>query len=218
MDSNQIKWEDVKPGMKIAVYFDAEHLMGVYEAQSEAEIVHGHQAFIGDVSAVYVKVEGQQNSKQFNEGMIVILVEGNEEEIKATFEAFQAKQAEKVALLDIMTTAEVAKEFGIADATVRQAIGHGFIEARQSGSTWLLRRADATKRWGNRPRKPISFTYWLGDGRPEVPAHDVEYKDSNGNILRILERDGEDIGYADSDVVNHLDEYGYDGPGDWDLA
>lgn len=47
----------------------------------------------------------------------------------------------------VMTTVEVAKEFGVADATVRQAIGHGFIEARQSGATWLVRRADAKKRW-----------------------------------------------------------------------
>lgn len=49
---------------------------------------------------------------------------------------------------DVMTTSEAAAEFRVDDSTVRQAVRRGSIPARQSGSTWLVRREDAQARWG----------------------------------------------------------------------
>lgn len=47
----------------------------------------------------------------------------------------------------VMTSVEVAEAFGITDAAVRMAIQRGTIHARQSGSTWLILREDAEKKW-----------------------------------------------------------------------
>lgn len=54
-----------------------------------------------------------------------------------------------IALAEVMTAAEVQKEFGLAEATVRQAINRGTLTARKSGETWLVLRKDAEARWGN---------------------------------------------------------------------
>lgn len=48
----------------------------------------------------------------------------------------------------LMTTTEVAGTYGISDRTVREAIDNGWIKARKSGGTWLIRRHDAEQRWG----------------------------------------------------------------------
>ena len=48
----------------------------------------------------------------------------------------------------VVTAAEVANEYGITTATVRQTIARGAIVARKSGSTWLMLRADAEAFWG----------------------------------------------------------------------
>lgn len=50
----------------------------------------------------------------------------------------------------MMTTAEVAETFGISDRTVREAIEKGWIKARKSGGTWLIRRQDAEQRWSKK--------------------------------------------------------------------
>lgn len=68
---------------------------------------------------------------------------------RATSECHRLVYAiKRPALEDVMTTAEIAEEFGIADCTVRAAIKRNVIPARQSGSTWLVRREDAVARWG----------------------------------------------------------------------
>lgn len=124
----------------------------------------------------------------------------------------------KINLNDVMTTGEVAEEFGIVDATVRQAIGHRYVEGRKSGGTWLIRRADAEARWGKGPAL-MSFTYWSGDEEPANPAHDTAWRDSEGNTLRLLESADEDIELIGNEKLNaFLHEFGYDGPGDWELA
>jgi Helix-turn-helix domain len=51
------------------------------------------------------------------------------------------------ALTTIMTAAEAAEAFELAEATVRQAINRGQIPARKSAGTWLIRRVDAEKKW-----------------------------------------------------------------------
>lgn len=48
----------------------------------------------------------------------------------------------------IMTTNEAAAEFGIEAITVIKNIERGNIPGRKSAGTWLIRRADAEKRWG----------------------------------------------------------------------
>lgn len=54
------------------------------------------------------------------------------------------------ALGGVMTAAEVVDEFGLSEATVRQAINRGQIYARKSGGTWIMRRADAEAKWGKK--------------------------------------------------------------------
>ena len=76
----------------------------------------------------------------------------------------------------------------------------------------------ATQGWGGERRTAPHFTFWSGDTRPETPAHDTEWEDSNGFILRLLEREGEGIGFDDPDLISTLEEFGYDGPSDWRLA
>lgn len=53
-------------------------------------------------------------------------------------------------LWGILTAAETAKTFGLAEATVRQAINRGELPARKSAGTWIVRRKDAQARWGKR--------------------------------------------------------------------
>lgn len=52
---------------------------------------------------------------------------------------------------DVLTAGEATEIYGLASATVRQAINRGNIPARKSGGTWLIRRADAEALWGNIP-------------------------------------------------------------------
>lgn len=49
-----------------------------------------------------------------------------------------------------MTVAEVAETYGIQPGTVRRSVQMGWIPARKSGKTVLIRRADAEARWGKR--------------------------------------------------------------------
>lgn len=56
-------------------------------------------------------------------------------------------------LNEVMTAKEASKTFGISRFTVIDAIRRKQIDARQSGGTWLIRRADAERRWGNKERK-----------------------------------------------------------------
>ncbi len=86
------------------------------------------------------------------------------DEIDEAARAAQARTAQVLAererlaegpnLLDaVMTAAAVATEYHISDRTVREAIQQGWIEALKSGGTWLIRRADADARWGDRKRE-----------------------------------------------------------------
>jgi excisionase family DNA binding protein len=50
-------------------------------------------------------------------------------------------------LFAVMTAAEAAREFGLSQSTVRQAINRGQVPARKSGGTWLVLRSDAEKQW-----------------------------------------------------------------------
>lgn len=50
----------------------------------------------------------------------------------------------------VMTAAEAAQVYRLAEPTVRQAINRGTIKGRKSGGTWLILKADAEKRWGTK--------------------------------------------------------------------
>lgn len=60
--------------------------------------------------------------------------------------------AESLELFELMTAAEAGETYGLAEATVRQAVNRGQIAARKSAGTWLIRRADAEARWGGKIR------------------------------------------------------------------
>ena len=57
-------------------------------------------------------------------------------------------------LYAIMTASEVEAEYGVNRHTVIIACRNGWIAARQSGATWLVRRVDAERRWGERASAP----------------------------------------------------------------
>jgi excisionase family DNA binding protein len=50
-------------------------------------------------------------------------------------------------LYEVMTASEIAEQFAVDHDTIRVSIHKGYIPARKSGGTWLIRRADALKRW-----------------------------------------------------------------------
>jgi len=56
-------------------------------------------------------------------------------------------------LTEVMTAKEAAETFNISRFTVIDAIRRKVIDARQSGGTWLIRKADAEARW-KRPTDP----------------------------------------------------------------
>jgi excisionase family DNA binding protein len=53
-------------------------------------------------------------------------------------------------LNDVLTAAEAAESYGLSESAVRKAIERNQIPARKSAGTWLIRRADAEKRWGKK--------------------------------------------------------------------
>lgn len=91
-------------------------------------------------------------------------------------------------LLAVMTTSEIAAEFGIDNATVRQAILAGYIAARKSGGTWLVRREDATQRWQNSD-KPAMHTFHMAE---YISKRTKKQKQYAGELAREI-RDRMDI-------------------------
>jgi hypothetical protein len=51
-------------------------------------------------------------------------------------------------LEEVMTSQEVVQLFGLSHAAVRNACKRGSIPARKSAGVWLVKRADAVKKWG----------------------------------------------------------------------
>lgn len=49
-----------------------------------------------------------------------------------------------------MTVEEVAKTYNIQPGTVRRTIHMGWLKARKSGKSWLIRRFEAEQRWGKK--------------------------------------------------------------------
>lgn len=74
-----------------------------------------------------------------------------EGEQRAWFEEYLALGASTIDLNAVMTGGEVAAEFGVDGSTVRRAAIYDWIDARKADErTWLVRRADAERRWGKR--------------------------------------------------------------------
>lgn len=58
--------------------------------------------------------------------------------------------ADRTAIHDVMTLAEVAEDRGIHYQTVKSAIASGALkEVRKSGATWLLLRSEIEAQWPN---------------------------------------------------------------------
>lgn len=57
-------------------------------------------------------------------------------------------------LNDVVTVTEIHEFSGISKNSIIVACRNGWIDARQSGGTWLMRRKDAVTRWGLREAVP----------------------------------------------------------------
>ena len=49
-----------------------------------------------------------------------------------------------------MTVREIAQVYALDESTVREAAKKGWVPARKSGATWLIRSREAEARWGER--------------------------------------------------------------------
>jgi excisionase family DNA binding protein len=78
-------------------------------------------------------------------------------ELDALRAKWQALKAERRVLLPDpdreMTVSEIAETYGISAQAVREACKEGWLPARKSGATWLIRHADAEDRWGGQKPK-----------------------------------------------------------------
>lgn len=57
----------------------------------------------------------------------------------------------------IMTAGEAVEAFGLSADAVNLACRRGSIPSRKSGGTWLIRRADAVRRWGSHKKQSIEI-------------------------------------------------------------
>jgi uncharacterized protein (DUF433 family) len=80
-----------------------------------------------------------------------------EEEMEALRAKWRALKTERVAALPDpdreMTVSEIAVIYGVSTQAVREACKEGWLPARKSGATWLIRHADAEDRWGGHRAK-----------------------------------------------------------------
>jgi uncharacterized protein (DUF433 family) len=51
---------------------------------------------------------------------------------------------------EYITVTEITEHYGITPRAVREAAAKGWVPARKSGATWLIRRRDAESRWGKK--------------------------------------------------------------------
>jgi excisionase family DNA binding protein len=73
-----------------------------------------------------------------------------EARIRAMWQDRQATHRSEGSWDGEMTVKEIAEEFGVDESTVREAAKKGWIPARKSGATWLIRGHAAYARWGER--------------------------------------------------------------------
>lgn len=125
-------------------------------------------------------------------------------------------------LASVMTAGEAVEEFGLSEAAVRIACQRGSIPARKSGGTWLILRADAEARWGQRKAKTLrtilsgnldyspSWGIYAekidGEFRPESPARLGQRVFENGGKL-----DGFEFFDHNEAVTDQIHSYIFDG-------
>ncbi len=129
-------------GRRISVQHVAEHYNAGWPIEEIAEAYDLTPAQIHAALAYYYdhRDEIDQKIKDDNEWI---------EQIKKERRDFAGTNDDDV-LNAVMTATAAAKQFGITDRTVRDAIEGGKIEAIKSAGTWLIRRADAEGRWGKK--------------------------------------------------------------------
>lgn len=70
---------------------------------------------------------------------------------QSELEGSQSEEDSSLPFMDReMTVSEVAAVYSITPQAVREAAAKGWIQARKSGATWLMRRRDAEARWGKK--------------------------------------------------------------------
>lgn len=69
---------------------------------------------------------------------------------------FHSHYVHKDVLDLLMTVPEAAAEFYISEQAIKKSIKEGKLQARKSGTAWLIRRADAEQRWKSRSQ-PQSY-------------------------------------------------------------
>src|SRR5574341_2074883 len=70
-----------------------------------------------------------------------------EARVRAAWRERQSRQADS---FGEKTVKEIAQEYGVDESTVREAAKRGWVAARKSGATWLIRSREAEARWGER--------------------------------------------------------------------
>jgi hypothetical protein len=158
----------------IDVKYDVDNIISdVFQSQSwyiEAELVTYTITIEEDRITVAPTIEGAPISAM-RDGEIWTVVDGHESELYETvtqaaiavrrmIDYYASEEHNNIDIAErwiadyplnqVMTAAEVTVEFGLAEATVRQAINRDTLYARKSGETWLVLRKDAEARWGKK--------------------------------------------------------------------
>lgn len=130
--------------------------------------------------------------------------------------------APPVELDAVMTAGEAQELYGLSESAVRLACQRGSIPARKSGGTWLILRADAEARWGQRKAKTLqsilsgnldySSSWGIyaekieGEFRPESPARLGQRIFENGGVLDECE-----FFATNEAVIDQIHSYIFDG-------
>lgn len=125
--------------------------------------VEGRRVSVQQIAAYHERVgwRAEEIAAAFNLSLSEVYAalsyyHAHQDEIDAEIERDQAqldalrRQQTTDTLDGVMTAAAVARTYDLSPRTVRDAIESGWIEARKSGGTWLVRRVDAEARWGDR--------------------------------------------------------------------
>jgi excisionase family DNA binding protein len=105
------------------------------EVFSALAYYYDHQAEIDDILA----------RQQHTEDRMIDPLRQADREARAKELAHSLKELDRE-----MTVTEVAETYGVTAPVIREAASKGWVAARKSGSTWLIKRRDAEERWGTK--------------------------------------------------------------------
>lgn len=138
---HQIAYEVLQLGRSIADLVDSYDLT---PAQIHAALAHFYD------HSDEIK-QDMENERQAQERMVARF--GKPEEDDALRARWRVKHPEYAADPEPeMTIAEIATTYHINPRGAREAAAKGWIPARKSGATWLIKRGDAYRRWGKQDK------------------------------------------------------------------